>query len=135
MSATLYHRNHNISVLLLLMSQTSSDSFSKTQPEHCVFALGSLCSLLPLLLISCVSPIHLSLSPPPPPPYLSVSLQPARDRRRLFIADKAANFINYEAICYSVCKCGDVCVWCNVGIRGGPLKWHLVHSGIQGAGE
>lgn len=77
-------------------------------------ALNSLYSLLPLLLISCVFHINLALllptsSPVVSPPYLSLSSQPETDAG-LFIADKAANFINYEPICYSVCVPVCVCL-------------------------
>lgn len=82
-----------------------------------------------------------SISPSHPafvsPPYLSLSSQPETDQG-LFIADKAANFINYEAICYSACfpacvsawvsvcvcafmrahVCACVCIWSNGGIWG-----------------
>lgn len=81
------------------------------------------CSQLSLLITAtpvnqlCLS--HQSLPPLTPsspvvsPLYLSLSSQPEKDTR-LFIADKAANFINYEPICCSV----RVCVWSN----GGDLK-------------
>lgn len=74
-----------------------------------------------------------SISPSYPsvisPPYLSLSSQPETDQG-LFIADKAANFINYEAICYSACVCAFMhacvcvcvclclCIWSNGEIWG-----------------
>ena len=84
-------------------------------------------SLLPILLIRCVFLINLSLLAAPPHPICLHSVS-QREIQGPSQPDKAANFINYEPICYSLCSDGEM--WGCRELASGPL-WHPRNKGIE----